>query len=747
MAGAAISRSGIGAPVDRVEGRLKVTGAAKYAAEFNEAALLHGHAYASRITKGRIAAIDPSAALAVPGVLDVLTHENRPDLPLLRRHYQDEVASPGIPFVPLWSDKVLFAGQPVALVVAETAEIARYASSLLEIDYEEEPHETDLKEALHRAAAPWRTRKGYVRPKSRGDAPTAFEAAAVRIDGEYHLMPEHHNPMELFGTTVVRHDDGRLTIYDKTQGALNSRNYISKIFGYGGDEIQVLSPFVGGAFGAALRPQHQLFLAVLAARHLERSVRVVMTRQEMWSLQFRPECYQWVKLGAEPDGRLAAIVNHAVTNSSRLETYTDNIVSWGGMLYRCDNADLEYRIAETDTMTPGDMRAPGAATGVNLFEIAMDELAYAAGVDPLELRLRNYAEKDEMHGIDYTSKALRECYAAGAERFGWARRVFEPRSMREGRELIGWGMATGIWEAMQSKTACRATLRADGRLEVATGTADIGPGTYTMMVQVAAERTGLPAERIEAKLGDSTLPYAPVQGGSWTAASTGSAVALACETLRTRLYEMARDLPDSPFASTGIDDVRFEDGEVVRNVDPMNKRMRFEAILEAAGCPELKVEETAKPGMISMMRKARNSHSAVFAEVRVDEELGVMRVTRIVSACAAGRIINPKIARSQILGGIVFGLGMALEEESMMDHRLGRFMNHDLAEYHVPVNADLFDVDIIFVEEQDEEVNPLGVKGVGELGVPGTAAAIANAVFHATGKRIRDLPITIDKLL
>ena len=742
-----MTKAGFGTPLSRVDGPAKVTGQAKYAAEFARPDLLHGHAHTARIAKGKITRIDTAKALAVPGVVDVITHENRPHVTWFDFKMKDMTAPPiGHVFRALYGPDIIYSGQPIALVVAQSEEIARYASSLIDVDYEWAEFNTDLKKVLDQGITPKIPRAGFHKPKSRGDGEKAFAEAPVQVAQDYHLMPEHHNPMEMFASTVFWEDDGTITIYDKTQGVKNSHWYICSAMGFDRDKVRVLSPFVGGGFGSGLRPQYQLYLAALAAKKLERSVRVVMTRQEMFGHGYRPECYQTVKLGADRDGRLRGIVNSAVTATSSFENYMETIVNWGGLTYRCDDAKLEYQIARIDTYTPCDMRAPGGATGMNLFEIAMDELAYACGMDPLELRLVNYTEHQQMNDKPWTSKRLRDCYERAATKFGWEKRSHEPRSMRDGHELIGWGMATGIWEAMMGPTSVRAVLSADGGLMVGTATADMGPGTYTMMTQIASDATGIPVEKITARLGDSDLPFSPVEGGSWTAASTGSAVHKACESLLEELLEKARAAEDTPLSGAHLNDIGFGDGRIYLK-DAPDTGMRFEEILAAAGMDTLEVKEMARPSMFDMIKKASNTHSAVFVEVRVDEEVGMARVTRIVNAVAAGRIINPKMARSQIIGGCVFAIGMALTEESLADHRIGRFMNHNLAEYHVPVNADVPDIDVIFVEEHDTEVSPIGVKGVGEIGVVGTAAAIANALFHATGKRVRDLPITIDKLM
>jgi xanthine dehydrogenase YagR molybdenum-binding subunit len=739
----------VGSPRSRVDGPAKVTGQATYAAEFTAADLAHGYIVESAIARGRILSIDTAAAEALPGVVRVFTHENRPKTAWFDYKYRDMVAPPGAPFRPLSSDEIQYSGQPIALVVAESFEAAREAAGLVGVSYEREPHETDLDRARHDSYEPPKKRNGIAPPPApRGDAQQAFGAAPVRIAGEYAIASEHHNPMEPHATTVVWEDGGKLTVHDKTQGVQNSQAYVTNVFGLSGDDVRVVSPFVGGGFGSGLRPQHQLFLAVMASLALERSVRVELTRQQMFGHVHRPETVNLVSLGAGEDGKLHSIQHQAIAATSRFEDHQEVVVNWSGLLYPAEHVDLRYELAKLDTYTPGDMRAPGAPLGVFALESAMDELAVATGVDPVELRLRNYAERDENDGKPFTSKELRACYREGAERFGWSRRDPRPGSMREGRELIGWGMASGVWEANMMRTSARATLTADGRLAIACATSDIGTGTYTILAQIAADALGLPMDAVDVALGDSTLPEAPVQGGSWTAASAGSAVAAACGSLRAALLTRAT-AEGSPLAGAGADDVIFEGGHV-RSLKEPSQVVTLADIVAASGQDRIAATESAGPGLIGMMLPKSHSsytHSAVFAEVRIDEELGVLRVTRIVNAVAAGRILNPKTARSQILGGVVWGIGMALHEEAMTDHRLGRIMNHSLAEYHVPVNADIHDIEVIFVEERDEKTSPIGVKGLGEIGIVGTAAAIANAVHHATGKRIRSLPITIDKIL
>lgn len=739
----------IGDPVNRFDGEAKVTGSARYAAEHFPPGLLYGWIVSSAITRGRVTGIDEAAARAMPGVVEVISHRNRRHLPGFDRSYKDEEAASGSPFRPLFDDQVLFSGQPVALVVAQTLEAARDAASLIRISYESARHNTDFELAMAEQFAPKSSSDEALGPGSRGHPDQALEQSPVRHAATYRHAAEHHNPMEMHAATVIWEPGGRLSVYDKTQGTQNVQSWLARIFGLNEDDVRVRSEFVGGAFGSGLRPQYHVFLATLAATMLRRPVRVGMTRQQMFTHVYRPPAIQSVALGANADGSLNAIIDDATHTTSRFERYTQTIADWSLANYKCPNAGGAYMLAPVDTCTPGDMRAPGAATGVNLFEIAMDELAYAAGVDPLALRLVNYAERDAMHDRPFTSKALREALQAGAQRFGWAARSPAPRSMRDGKELLGWGMATGVWEAPFEQTAARARLAADGTLEVACAMTDIGTGTATVMAQVAGATLGVPLARIRVRLGDSDLPAAPVEGGSCGAASAGAAVHLACRAVGAQLHEIAAGMKPNPIANAAFDDVVFGDGHMMVEAEPA-RRVSLADLLRASGKDCIEAEQVAKPDpdeSADTESKARNTHSAVFVEVRIDEDLPIVRVTRIVIAVAAGRIINSKTARSQVIGGAVMAVGMALHEESVMDHRLGRFMSHNFADYHIPVNADIPEIDVIFVNEPDAEVSPLGVKGVGEIGVVGTAAAVANAIHHATGKRVRSFPVTVDKLL
>jgi len=736
----------IGSSQSRIDGVAKVTGAAKYAPEYNAPDLLHASIVASTIAKGRITRIDTSGAKRVAGVIDAITHQNRPSMADDDRAYTDDVAPFGSPFRPLYDDKVIFNGQPIALVVAETSEIARFAASLVRVEYASEPHGTDLQQLRDKAEpVPPPTNPFeaiFTPPKTRGAPEQALADAAVRHEGEYYVPIENHNPMELYAATVIYESDGKLTVYDKTQGVQNVQRYVCRALGLKSEDVSVVSPFMGGGFGVGLRPNFEVVLAVLAARALKRSVRVVLTRPQMYALGYRPAMIQRIAIGANPGGTLDAITHDAITVSSHNETFFRQETGWSGLLYACPNAKYAHRIARLDRPTACDMRAPSAATGVYALECAMDELAVALELDPLELRLRCYSERDQNTDRPYFSKALRACYAQGAAAFGWARRNPVPRSMRDDGDLVGWGMATGVWDAWQTQIAVRIRLTANGHAEVASATSDIGTGTYTIMAQVAADMLGLPLDNIAVKLGDSRLPQSPVEGGSWLAASVANGIATTARAVRDELLRLAQAMPGSPLANLGLDDVTLADGKLASRKDA-TRAVAIADAMRHGGVASIEQEKTTSPG--GDESRASNVHSAVFVEVKVDEQLGVIRVTRVVSAVAAGRIINTKTASSQILGAVVWGIGMALHEETLIDHRFGRVMNANIAEYHMPVNADVHDIQVIFVDETDTS-NPLGIKGLGEIGIVGVAAAIANAVYHATGKRVRDLPITLDKL-
>lgn len=735
----------IGTAVNRVDGYLKVSGEAKYAAEYQAENLCYGVVVSSSIAKGKIKGIDASKALNLDGVLQVFSHENRTSLPWFDRSYKDDDQPPGSPFRPFYSNEIQFNMQPIALVVAESFELARYAASLITVEYKETDFNTDFRNSQEKAYEAKKGKSGWKPPKSRGNAEKALKKADVLVEATYFHPAEHHNPLELHASTVLVEADGTFTVYDKTQGVFNSQQYLMNVFGLSKAEVHVKAPFIGGAFGSGLRPQYQLFMAFMAAKALKRSVRVVLTRQQMFSFGHRPMTNQMLSLGAAVDGKLLGIKHQAVAETSQFEDYTENVVNWSGMLYECPDVELHYKLLKLDSYTPLDMRAPGGATGVYAFEAAIDELACAAGVDPLQFRLLNYAEEEQNEKLPFSSKELKACYAKAAEKFGWARRNPVPGQLREGNNLVGMGMATGVWEVQQQQVMAKAILSPDGKLVVKCGTTDIGTGTYTIMTQIAADTLGLSIDDVTFVLGDSDLPMAPLQGGSWTASSVGPAVLSACEGLKEQLLKEARDLSHAGFSGAKVEDAVFSDGMLRLKNDP-SVQISLPSLMKERGLNVIEHQTASMPDP-KQSQYGKYTHSAVFVEVKVDADLGNVQVSRVVVAVAAGRVLNPKTARSQVLGGVVWGISMALEEASVMDKQYGRFINHDLAEYHVAVNADVHEIEVIFVEEQDDVVNPLGVKGLGEIGIVGVPAAISNAIFNATGKRLRELPFTLDKLL
>ncbi|MCA1579037.1 MAG: xanthine dehydrogenase family protein molybdopterin-binding subunit [Acidobacteria bacterium] len=734
----------IGKEINRVDGVAKVTGRAKYAAEFRAPNLAYGFIVLGTVAKGTIKSIDTRDAEAAAGVIRIFTHLNAPKLGPKASHEQAPpraTEEQDKSFRALQSDRIFFNMQPVALVVAETYEQARYAARLVKVSYNAEKHTTDTEAVRDRGRFPSQGPP----PKPRGNPEEAMKIAPVKIEAEYRIPIEHHNPMEPHAAVAVWQGD-RLTMFDKSQEVYNVRKHLASSFNIPEANVQVISPYVGGAFGSSLRPNYYPALTAMAAREVRRPVKIVYTRTQMFTGHgHRPYTIQKVALGAERSGKLTAMVHEALHNTSTFEEFSDNTTGFTRQVYACPNLYAPQRITNTDLSTPTWMRAPGAVSGMFALESAMDELAYALKIDPLELRLINYAEKDPESGKPFSSKALRECYRLGAEKFGWKDRKFEPRSMRDGRLLVGWGTATGIWGAFQMPATARITFKANGTAHVASATSDIGPGTYTVITIIAAEYLGLKPEQVEFELGDSNFPRAPAQGGSWTTASVGSAVHGAALAITARLLEFANRDANSPLRGAAAADVEMLDGRLQLKNDTA-RFVNTAELMKRNGLGEITETFEAKPSQ-ERRNYATLAHGAQFIEVKVDPDIGQVRVTRAIEVTACGRIINPKASHSQEIGGVVWGIGMALQEATEIDHRFGRIMNPNLQHYHVPVHADVHMIETIFVEEDDTVVNPLGVKGMGELGMVGIPAAIANAVFHATGKRIRDLPITPDKLL
>ncbi|TIM10109.1 xanthine dehydrogenase family protein molybdopterin-binding subunit [Mesorhizobium sp.] len=699
----------IGKSVSRVDGRLKVTGAATYAAEFEVPNLAHAAVVRSIVANGRIA-IDTAEAERAPGVIAVVTHSNAPRL-AYQPHKGLPDAAVGERLHVLQDDRVNHQGQPIALVVAETLEQAVYAAEVVRVTYGNEAAATDM-ESVDPVLPTGKPAEWEIR---RGEPDSAFERAEFRVDQTYVIPRENHNPIEMFAT-IASWQGNSLTLWDKTQWVHNVAEEIAAVYGIAADNVRVISPFVGGAFGSALRCWPHVTLAALGARVAGRPVKLVLSRREMYyGVGYRPHTVQRAALGASRDGQLQAIRHEGHQETSTYEEFTEALLSATRFLHSCPNVHTRHRIAPMNVHTPTYMRAPGEASGMYALESAMDELAVALNMDPVELRLRNEPDRDEFRDLPFSSRSTRECYRAAAERFGWAQRNAAPRSMRDGRSLIGWGMASATYPMNYAPASAMARLLPDGTAEVMSAASDMGPGTWTSMTQVAAETLGLPIERVKFTLGDTRLPRAPIHGGSMTMASVGSAVQAACRKAR-----------DEALARADANDLE----EAVERLGQV-----IEATADVAPGDETK-------------RFSMHAFGAVFVEVAVDPDLGETRVRRMVGAYGAGRVVNPKIARSQCIGGMIGGIGMALLEHSVVDPRNGRVTNANLAEYAVPVHADAPPVmDVIFVDEHDPHVNPLGVKGLGEIALVGVAPAIANAIFHATEKRVRELPITPDKLL
>jgi CO/xanthine dehydrogenase Mo-binding subunit len=749
----------VGPGVDRVDGPDKVTGAARYPSDFDFPNLAHAALVRSTIAAGTISGIATGAAEAAPGVLAVLTHQNAPKLHRARGSLMTLTPPPE---PPLQTAEIDHYGQYVAVVVAETPQQASAVARLVEVDY-------DHGEALLSAEDPGAKPKAnpYHLDMHRGDVDAALAAAEVTVEATYTTSQQAHNPIGLFATVAWWEGD-RLTVHDSTQNPFHVREVLAASFGLREDDVRVLVPFVGGAFGAGLRVSPHTILAALAARTVGRPVKLVLTRPEMFTgLGHRPSTLQRIKVGATRDGTLVAI-DHEATAAASMGTSLLYPIPMGTVAaYACPNVSARDKRVQLNISPVAHMRAPGEAEGNFAVESILDELSYQLGIDPIELRLRNYAEVHPQTGLAWSSKALRECYEVGAERFGWSRRGPEPGSMREGRWLVGYGMAGVTYGHNQAKCHARATIRRDGSAYVCSGTTEIGVGTWTVMGQLAAELLGLPPERVTFDLGDTAMPQAPYVGGSGTTVGLGSAIHDACRKLVQAFLDTVGDDEGSPLAGRTLEEVVVDGGRILRADDPSTGE-RYGDILARHGLDELTADGDSSPPRGEMGTQVKSlivhghlgrklvglSHASVpagafgarFVEVRVDPDLGLLRVARVVSAIDAGRVLNEKTARSQIIGGTIQGIGTAMFEEIVSDPGSGRVANATFGDYLVPVNADVPDMDVVFVGAPDT-ANPLGAKGVGEVGLVGIPAAVANAVHHATGRRIRSLPITIDRLL
>lgn len=725
----------INKPADRVDGKEKVTGSAKYSAEYPLANMTYGVFAESTITKGSIESIETKAAENAPGVIAVITHLNADTVPGWNAtDPKDQHANR--PLRILYDSHIYHNGQPIAMVIADTFERATYAASLIKAKYKEEKSQTSLDENIANAVKPG-NRGEYVR----GEA-NAYKNAAVKVEAEYVMPTEVHNPMELHGIIAHWETDDKVTVYDKTQGVKSTQRNIMQAFKLQEANVNVVAEFVGGGFGSALRTWPHEIAAVMAAKKIRRPLKLVLTRMAMFtSVGYRPRTWQKVGIGATADGIFTGITHEAIAQTSSYEQFTEGVVNMTRFLYACPNVNTSYKIVPLDVSTPTWMRGPGEATGSFALESAIDELSYALNIDSLDLRKKNYAETDPERNRPFSSKFLNDCYDIGAEKIGWYKRDRRVGSMKENGMLVGYGMSTGTFNASRGRASVRATLDNNGNLLLESAVSDSGPGTATAMVQIAHKSLGIPVSKIKFDLGESDLPPGPTQGGSTTTSTLGSAVFDVCEGLKDELLK----LQGNPFGATTKNDLVFENDKIISRNDP-GKTIGFGELLQKSNRAEITLTKDSQANA-EAGKYSSYSFSVHFAKVHVHPVTGIVRVKQVVTVGDAGKIVSEKTARSQMIGGVVGGIGMALTEESIIDHRYGRYANNNFADYHVPVHADVPPIEAYFVNKPDLILNPMGAKGMGEIALIGFAAAITNAVYHATGKRIRELPVTPDKLL
>ena len=732
----------IGQPLTRREGALKVKGEARFAADNLPPGTLHAALCTAKIARGRVTHLDVAAARSHPGVVAVMTPETAPPLA------QDPDAQDG-PFTfrldLLQNSAVRYANQPIAVVIAETLEAATEGARLLAPRYEAETPRLGLD--AEEPFTPPGIGVGQPPDESHGDVEAGLAAADTRIEAVYETPAQYHNAMEPHAA-VAEWDGDRLTLHTPSQGLTAAVGRLAGLFGIPPSNIRVESPYLGGGFGSKGLISGPQVLACMAARLVGKPVKLVARRENMYGpMGHRAETRQTLRLGTDGQGKLTALDHLTLTASSRFDDFYEPAGGVSHTLYATPNLSVRHRAVRVDTGTPLFMRAPGEASGSAALESAIDEMAVASGLDPLEFRLVNYAEVEPLSGRPFSSKALRACYEQGAARFGWAGRPREPRQMRDADGfLVGWGMGTATFPAMMFEAQARAELRADGTGTVEIGAQDMGQGAWTALAQIAADGLGIDLDKLTFAMGSSSLPSGGIAGGSAHTATAGGAVHAAAQAVIADLAGLATNDPASPLYGAGNAGVIARGGRLIRRDDESRSESVTE-ILARAGRDRVEGSGKASADPAAAQAYAMHAHGAVFAEVKVDPDLGQIRVSRLVGAFAAGRIINPRLVQSQYYGGMIWGLSFALHEHAALDPRTGRFLNDNLAEYHVPVNADTPAMEAILVHEDDPHVNALGVKGVGEIGITGTAGAIANAVWHATGVRVRELPITLDRLL
>jgi len=729
-----MSTSTIGTAVPRIEGPDKLTGRARYAADFQPQDLTHAYGVYSTISNGSVVSIDTSEAMKCPGVIEIFHHDNFPKLHRSPGKFPEEnvVDEKRVPF----EDNVVYhSGQFIALVVADTFEHARAAAYRVKVDYDSSAGAATLAQGLEANGS------DHANDSERGDPEGAYDSAPHKIDATYTTPVETHNPMEMHATTA-EWINGRLVVHDSTQGVIFTRNTLSKVFDLDPSQLEVHADFIGSGFGGKLWVWPHCVATCAAARELGRPVQFMLPRQEMFTtVGHRPETRQHLRLASDDDGKLLSVRHENLNSTSPLGTVVEACGGSTEGLYNCENLRISHATVTTNRGTPTAMRAPGAGVGLFALESAMDELAEQLGMDPLELRRKNFTDHDQGADKPYSSNHLLECYDRAAQTFGWAERNHEPGSMRDGDVILGWGMAACNWDAMRNPCDARVTLRADGTATVHCAAQDIGTGTYTILAQIAAHELDLPVDRVKVMIGDSTFPHGPISGGSWATASMLPAVAEASRAAIKKIKEYAVD-PGGPLAGANKKELVYEQGTIK---DGNGKAVSVGDVLKPHSLISAMGE--AHTGGTPTSEYSFGCFGAHFVEVSWEPEIARLKVRRVVSAIDAGAIINEKSARNQVEGAIVMGIGSALFEATEYDDRTARPVNNNYAEYLVPVHADMPDVNVILLDHPDYELNEFGARGIGEIGLTGMQAAVANAVHHATGKRVRDLPIMLDDLM
>ncbi len=727
---------------DRVDGIDKVTGKATYSAEHKLANMAYAVFVCSTIAKGSIKNMLLFDAKKAPGVLDIIYYGNLPAVPGFRP-YEKDPNKKGYEWggLKVFNNNLVYSnGQPIAMVIADTLERAVHAASLVKVEYAKDEFDTDFERSMTDEK-----KLKKLGDYKRGEA-DVYKNGEVNVEAEFIVPIETHNPMELHATIAVWDGDDKLTVYDKSQGPKNVQRALAQNFGLEEKNVRVVTEYVGGAFGSALRSWPHVPAAVIAAKKVKRPIKLVLNREQMFTtVGYRPYAWQKIGISADKQGKLIGITHHAISNTSRYEDFSESIVNVSQFLYDSPNVNTSYRLLPLDMNTPTWMRGPGPATGCFALECALDELAYKLNIDPIELRLINHANVHPVNKLPWSTKFLKECYALGKEKIGWSKRPTVPGSLKEDGMLVGYGMAGGVFGAGRGQASAKGILKADGTLTLQSAVSDMGPGTSTAMVNIGSEQMELPQNKVSFELGDTDLPPGPTQGGSGSTSAIGTAITTVCAALKQTLKELA--IANVPvFAALKPEVLKYDKG-VISAVDNAAINISYTELLKQSNKPLIEVVKDSARASAEAAKYAMNSFSVHFVKLLVNPVTGVIKLKQIVTTADAGKIIAENQARSQMVGGVVGGIGMALTEETLIDNRYGRYVNSNFADYHVPVNADTPPIDVLFVNQPDNIISPTGAKGIGEIALVGVAPAIANAVYNATGKRIRQLPITPDKLI